>query len=154
MPVASARNPSRSGAIVLAAFAAACVLYPQTETRADVITGVPRVVDGDTLVVNRQRIRLRAVDAPEQSQICQKGAVQQQCGLAAKEAVERWLMESDGIVSCVENGHDRYGRIVATCRIGEEDIGRRLVREGFAVAYKRYGKDYLAEEREAQEARR
>ena len=44
---------------------------------------------------------------------------------------------------------DRYGRLVATCRVGRLDLGARLVAEGLARAYTRFGDDYAANERKA-----
>ncbi len=36
------------------------------------ITGAPRVIDGDTLEVAGQRIRLHGIDAPESRQLCRR----------------------------------------------------------------------------------
>jgi endonuclease YncB( thermonuclease family) len=41
------------------------------------IQGPARVVDGDTLVINDERIRLYGVDAPEKAQVCR----QDDCGV-------------------------------------------------------------------------
>lgn len=34
------------------------------------VVGVPRIVDGDTLVIGTAKIRLQGVDAPETDQLC------------------------------------------------------------------------------------
>ncbi len=52
---------------------------------------------------------------------------------------------------CAERDRDRYGRIVAVCKLADgRDIGAVMVGEGLALAYRRYGgKMYDADERKA-----
>ena len=57
-------------------------------------------------------------------------------------------------VRCEELDRDRYGRIVAICYAGGQDIGRGMVHAGWALAYRRYSSDYVGTEGEAQEAQR
>jgi endonuclease YncB( thermonuclease family) len=47
---------------------------------------------------------------------------------------------------------DRYGRLIAVCYIGTVDLNARMVRDGWALAYRRYASDYVAEETEARAA--
>src|SRR5690606_31765339 len=47
-----------------------------------------------------------------------------------------------------------YGRIVAHCTKGNADLAAEMAREGYAVAYRRYSRDYVDEENEARAARR
>ena len=55
------------------------------------------------------------------------------------------------MVNCFERDRDRYGRIVAMCEVDGEDIGRWMVRQGWAFAYRRYSRDYVAEETTARD---
>ena len=55
-------------------------------------------------------------------------------------------------VSCQPRDLDRYGRIVAVCFNGKEDLNRWMVANGWAVAYRRYSEDYVPEEDAAREA--
>lgn len=57
-------------------------------------------------------------------------------------------------VRCEQTDVDRYRRIVARCSVGGEDLGAWLVGQGLAVAYRRYGRDYVEAETDAREARR
>jgi len=58
-------------------------------------------------------------------------------------------------VACSARGRDRYGRTLAICSAGDiADLGEALVRDGYAVDYRRYTSDYLAAEDEARAARR
>lgn len=112
-----------------------------------------RVVDGDTLVIGETRFRLFGIDAPEMSQMCNgvTGAPYA-CGAMAKSALE--LALGAGAVLCEPRDKDRYGRTVAVCRAGGQDVGAVLVSEGWALAYRQYSLDYVAAEQTAQAARR
>jgi endonuclease YncB( thermonuclease family) len=57
-----------------------------TAPAADAISGVPRIVDGDTIAIGDTRIRLEGIDAPETDQVCldQNGA-KWTCGIAARD---------------------------------------------------------------------
>jgi endonuclease YncB( thermonuclease family) len=57
-------------------------------------------------------------------------------------------------VSCEARDTDRYGRTIAVCSQGGEDLNRWMVLEGWAVAYLRYSQDYALEEADAQSAGR
>ena len=52
-------------------------------------------------------------------------------------------------MTCRPRDRDRYGRLVATCTVAGTDLGERLVAEGLARAYTRFGDDYAAAERRA-----
>ena len=53
-------------------------------------------------------------------------------------------------VRCTPKDRDRYKRIVALCRAGGEDIGEWMVRRGWALAYRRYSRDYAGQEEAAE----
>jgi endonuclease YncB( thermonuclease family) len=121
------------------------------ETAGGLLTGPARVIDGDTLDMAGQRIRLHGVDAFERDQTCGAGASAWPCGRMAAETLSRRL---DGrTVACEPLDTDRYGRTVARCRTGGEDLGAFLVDRGLAVAYRRYSDDYVAAEDTARASR-
>lgn len=116
-------------------------------------TGMARVVDGDTLHVAGQRIRLRQIDAPEQGQLCRGGPPGLvNCGQAA--TLHMAALVRGAPVRCVGAGRDHYGRILATCWANGRDVGRALVDAGYARAYVRYGYSYLPAELAARMAGR
>jgi endonuclease YncB( thermonuclease family) len=79
------------------------------------ITGTARVIDGDTLDIEGQRIRLHGIDAPESRQTCLVGHEVWLCGQEATRALESFIGGSP--VTCQEQDVDRYGRTIATCRV-------------------------------------
>jgi endonuclease YncB( thermonuclease family) len=112
-----------------------------------------RVIDGDTLEVGRERVRLHGIDAPERDQPCRtRGGQSWSCGdWATRQVRDRY---QGARARCEALEQDRYGRTVARCAVGGEDMGRTLVREGIAFAYARYSRAYLEEERAAKGAGR
>lgn len=111
---------------------------------ADLVTGVGKVIDGDSLRVEGIEIRLHGVDAPEWSQSCERDGKTWPCGARAKQVMGIWL--ATGPVTCLRIDTDRYGRWVARCTLGRSDLGRALVLGGGAVAYTRYSQDYASAE--------
>jgi len=118
------------------------------------IVGYARIVDGDTIVVQNQPVRLFGVDAPEFEQICADDRNRAyRCGLVAADALDQII--GNHVVVCLTSSHDGYGRAVATCFVGTEDIGAAMVSTGYAVDYPAYshGK-YRQQEDEARAAKR
>jgi endonuclease YncB( thermonuclease family) len=119
---------------------------------ADII-GRAAVIDGDTIEIHGQRIRLHGIDAPEKAQPCFDASGKSwRCGPAAANALDEFIGVSP--VICRERDTDRYGRVVAACTVRGEDIGEWLVRSGNAMAYRRYSGDYVPAEQEAKNAKR
>ena len=132
-----------------ALIAVLCLLA--TPALADV-TGPARVIDGDTLEIQGQCIRLHGIDAPESRQLCRLDGKPWQCGEVAANALADKIARRS--VTCEDLGRDRYKRIIARCAVAGEDIGAWMVSQGLALAYRRYSRDYVDQEAEAQEARR
>ena len=124
------------------------ILQPQ----ADQLSGQARVTDGDTIRIGSTRIRLHGIDAPESKQRCTADGQEWQCGSEATEALRNMINGKD--VVCSQRDKDRYGRIVAVCRVGATDINAWMVLNGWAVAYRRYSMDYMADEVEAKRGNR
>ena len=110
-----------------------------------------RVIDGDTLVLDGERIRLHGIDAPEMKQTCQRDGVTWLCGKEARKALAEWIGNRD--VDCVGDKRDRYGRLLAHCSVDGEDIGEWMVSRGLAVAYTRYSYEYQRAEHQAKSAK-
>ena len=117
-----------------------------------VLAGVATVRDGDSIEIHGQAIRLYGVDAPEARQVCQRDGTEWRCGQAAAHALAEHIGRRP--VTCRQRDRDRYGRPVAVCLSAGEDVSAWLAREGWALAYRRYASDYVAEEATAQAAKR
>ena len=128
------------------------LFLPMSVAVAD-ITGKPRVVDGDTLHINQTKIRLHGIDAPEMKQTCRTSKGKEQlCGQLAKQALQRLIQGQD--ITCKGDERDRYGRLIAVCYTGPYDLNAKMVRQGWALAYRRYSMDYVDDENAAKVARK
>ena len=135
----------RSGTCrLLAAAAFALSLAPAGPAHAETLSGQARVIDGDTLAISGQRVRLHGIDAPETRQNCTRDGRKWACGKASTRAMRLLLGRSP--VRCEVRDRDRYGRAVATCFAGGRDLQRELVRQGLALAYRRYSTGYVPDE--------
>ena len=108
-----------------------------------------QVIDGDTIYIGKLKYRFFGIDAPEIKQICEKDNTKIQCGVIAKSVLKNKI--ADKIPECVVKDKDRYQRLVAECFIGKESLSRFMVREGYAVAYSQYSKDFIEDEKYAKE---
>lgn len=112
---------------------------------ANDLTGRASVIDGDTIEISGQRIRLNGIDAPESWQICRDAAGKEyRCGKEAAFALDKFLAASRP-TTCLEVDQDRYGRMVVDCfRADGENVNVWLVRQGHAVDWVRYSKGRYA----------
>jgi endonuclease YncB( thermonuclease family) len=118
------------------------------------IAGPPRIIDGRTLEVAGQRIRLFGIDAPDLDQVCEHGGRQYQCGSVARAAL--WDLVAGLDVSCAPEaeapGPD--GSILAICTAGGRSLNESMVQAGWALADRGATDGYVAAEAEAKNARR
>lgn len=133
---------------VLRLLALVVALFPAQMSSAADVSGKLRVIDGDTFDVGETRVRIFGIDAPEQDQTCVSADGQTwDCGLWVTGAVREMFQRKDA--RCEPRDRDRYGRIVAKCFVDGQDVGRLLVSEGLAFAYRRYSLDYDLDEKGA-----
>ena len=128
---------------------------------AEEIIGIPRVVDGDTVHINEYRIRLEGIDAPEMRQQCKKERFKissvigftfyknYNCGEVSKKNLEAKVDRSK--IKCISSSKDRYKRYLAKCFKDKINLNQWMVRNGHAVAYRRYSKEYIHDEDFAKE---
>ena len=95
------------------------------------VAGPATVVDGDTIVVAGERVRLQGIDAPELHQTCTAYGQEWACGRTAGDWLRTFL--AGRTVECVGHARDRYGRLLAVCYVGGEDLNERIVREGLGA---------------------
>lgn len=129
------------------------LLIPTMPALADSLVGRASVIDADTVEVHGKRIRLHAIDAPETSQLCRDGSGgDYRCGQLASLALADFIGARP--ISCGQTDIDRYQRIIAICSVNGIDMNAWLVEQGHALAYRQYGRDYVAQEDRAREAGR
>ncbi len=107
-----------------------------------------RIIDGDTIHVNTIKYRLYGIDAPEMKQLCKMKEKDYDCGVKSKEFLVSLIGNQS--LKCNQKDIDRYKRIVAECFIGQININKELVRNGWALAYRDYSRDYVTDEEFAQ----
>lgn len=127
------------------------VTYGVSMPSVEELSGPAKVLDGDTILVKGYRIRLYGIDAPELDQVFWCRGQRLGSGAMAMAALEALIA---GVkVRCDPVERDQYGRIVARCYSPNGiDIGRRMVSAGWALAYRRYSRDYVRAEAEARSA--
>ena len=116
------------------------------------IVGKATVIDGDTITINKSKIRFSAIDAPEknyrgQTQFCKGPKGVWACGKKASSALRQLINGQE--VQCTDEGKDRYGRTLSICYANGMDLQAEMVRSGMAVAYLRYSNRYENEQIEA-----
>ena len=132
-----------------------------SNSSAEEISGIPKVVDGDTVHINNYKFRLEGIDAPEMRQQCKKESFKissligftfykdYSCGRVSKEKLITKINTSE--VKCISLSKDKYKRYIATCFKGKTNLNQWMVRNGFAIAYRRYSKKYVPDEEFAKE---
>lgn len=80
-------------------------------------------VDGDTIRVGGERIRIRGIDTPEMSELE---------GPAAKQRLEEILR--GGAIRIVPHARDVYDRLVADVFVNGQNVAEILRNEGFSKA--------------------
>ena len=109
------------------------------------ISGVPKIIDGDTIKILNKRIRFHGIDTPEKKQFCVKNSKEYRCGKEATNALKKKI-DGDLVICKVQDELDRYKRYIGVCFLGDIDLNKWMVRNGYAVAYRRYSEDYIKDE--------
>ncbi len=116
-----------------------------------ILVGSARVLDGDTLEIQGQKIRLHGIDAPENAQKCAPQARQDEhkwrCGRTAKRRMIEMTQGQD--VSCKLRKKDGFGRWIAECFVSDVNLNRQMVLQGMAWAFRKYSMDFIGEEQQA-----
>jgi endonuclease YncB( thermonuclease family) len=138
----------------LALFAVLLLLATTDAALPGELTGQASIIDGDTLEIHGERIRLWAIDAPESAQLCRgDDSLQYRCGAKAANDLDAFIAGRP--VSCIPISLDQYRRTVATCSVDGADLGEWLVSNGLALDWPQYSKGkYAATQRDAEHAGR
>ena len=100
-----------------------------------------RVVDGDTIILNGEKIRFLGIDTPELKQTCLQGNEEVGCGMFAKMLLVKKI--GNKIPNCIGEKKDFYKRTLAECFVNGESLSKFLVRSGYAFAYRNIQQNLL-----------
>ena len=124
-----------------------------------IIIGKANVTDGDTIKINDQKIRLFGIDAPETKQFCKEVYLSflifnfkrdYKCGEKSTNALKKKI--KDKKIRClIQDKKDRYRRNIGICYLKKQDINSWLVKNGYAIAYRKYSKKYIIDEQYAED---
>ena len=104
-----------------------------------------KIIDGDTIILNSEKIRFYGIDTPEIKQNCRdnKGEIYS-CGVRATLELKKIIGSKK--VSCIKKTKDRYKRSISICYVNGNDINSLMVKTGWALAYRKYSKKYVTDE--------
>ena len=108
-----------------------------------------KIVDGDTIVLNGEKIRFSGIDTPELKQTCINEDEEVFCGKSAKMLLVKKI--GNQTFKCIREGKDVYKRTLAECFINGESLSIFLVRSGYAFAYRKYSDKFVKDEEFAKE---
>ena len=118
-----------------------------------IISGIAKVIDGDTIRINKKKIRFFGIDAPEKKQKCQKPWItisfltfnkEYLCGEFFTMKLEKKI--NNKFITCEWINKDKYKRYIAECFKNKKNINAWMVENGYALAYRKYSKKFVTQE--------
>lgn len=113
------------------------------------LEGRPRLIDGDSLALAGETVRMVGIDAPEGRQMCQRDGRDWPCGRESTAALRKLIAGRP--VVCQFEGRDKHRRLLGTCHVGGKNLNQSMVERGYAVSF---GRRYLRQERTAKSEKR
>lgn len=110
---------------------------------------VTRIIDGDTVVIEGESVRLLGMDADERGGPCYK---------AGKERLEELILNREVLLESDTEDKDMYGRYLRFIFLNGTNINLRLVEEGLAIARfspgnEKYKGEIVQAEKQARESK-
>ena len=87
-----------------------------------------KIIDGDTIHLNNEKIRFTGIDTPELKQTCNLNNEVIYCGIEAKKMLIDKISKNK--VTCINEGKDQYKRTLAECFVNKLSLSSYLVRNG------------------------
>ncbi len=118
-----------------------------------IISGIAEVTDGDTIRIEGKKIRFFGIDAPEKKQQCKKPWLtisfisfnkNYPCGQISTDKLKKKI--NNKLLICKWSNKDRYKRFIAECFKDKTNVNAWMVRNGYAVAYRKYSKKFVSQE--------
>ena len=124
------------------------VLYSSASFSEKIIEGKPIIIDGDTIHIGKNKIRLHGIDAPETNQKCTLDEETWNCGIQSTLALKNFILDKE--VYCEIIDIDQYKRFVGICFVDNKNMNKYMVRNGWAIAYRYYSTLFVEDEEIAQ----
>jgi len=143
--------PTTVGLALVLTIVSVTLSIPHPARAAD-ISGQAHVIDGNTLRIDNTRVTLYGIDALELKQTCKtrKGKTQL-CGDLARQSLAT-LLDRRKIV-CESKGRDSGGGLAAICFVGPLSVNEHMVADGWALADRQTGQDFVRAEAFAKDQR-
>jgi endonuclease YncB( thermonuclease family) len=118
--------------IVTLGLAIAALIQPTASARAEILLGVATAIDGTTLEIDGQTLRLLDIEVPALPQLCKDATgADFACGQRSSQSLGELLKQRQ--VTCDWSNLDALGRRLARCSAAGQDAGLWLVGQGWAV---------------------
>ena len=124
------------------------VLYSSASFSEKIIEGKPIIIDGDTIHIGKNKIRLHGIDAPETNQKCTRDEETWNCGIQSTLSLKNFILDKE--VYCEIIDIDQYKRFVGICFVDNKNMNKYMVRNGWAIAYRYYSTLFVEDEEIAQ----
>lgn len=98
-----------------------------------IVSSLPHIIDGDSVVVAGIEMRLLGIDAPELFQTCGEWSAVYACGAKAKQHLLQLIGNKP--ITCKYNKFDKYHRALAYCYLGDTLLNLQMIKDGWAVSY-------------------
>ena len=112
---------------------------------AELISGHAKIIDGDTVHIGKYKVRLYGIDAPELNQKCFFKKNIWRCGEESKKFLINIIDNNE--IYCKIIDKDRYKRHIGICFKNKINLNKKIVQEGWAIAYRYYSKDFINDEK-------
>ncbi len=105
----------------------------------------PTIIDGDTIEISGERIRIVGIDAPDRPFVAKELAASQLIALSEREGGIRCEEPVRALAAC-SSPPESYGRRNLQCRFASgRDVAATMIAHGYAVDYRRYSSGEFAE---------
>lgn len=114
-------------------------------SKTTVVQGLAEVLNGHTLIIDNEELRLFGIEAPEIHQICNELNL----GKMSKEFLEQ--LTRGKLVICKGRQRDKKRRLLVYCTADDTDINSVMVKSGYAFNFKWFTSQYDKEEKFAKD---
>ena len=120
------------------------IFYSSVCFSKKIIDGKVKIIDGDTIHIGKNKIRLHGIDALEINQTCTIKEKTWECGIESYLALKSIILNNN--VQCEIIDVDQYKRLIGKCFVNKIYINQYMVLNGWAIAYRYYSLDFIDDE--------